>query len=309
MNPIMENSFTKSVGNRTFVILHTLLPYHRPRRAADFVGPTKKVIRDQTHWLLPAKCAKIDFSARSHYLFPNWLTIILYGIFESLWFEVDGLSEAPPGGPTGELSSKISPETRNLIGSPISIYKSCLSPSSSGYSHTHACSVSSKREGCCNAVGGINMSSKNPNVTAYHREKIRLIDFFVSFCVLGNRLLFAYCELLRGYNYGFYRWLYHHFEVGKRYIGRALLCAMHRPPAEWSNRRCGLFPSMRYTIRHSEVPAKTISIKGVSVLSSHHQLFSPYLPIFGLFRLWQHQSISNWTFPAVYESCLWVQPV
>lgn len=49
---------------------------------------------------------------------------------------------------------------------PISMKRSCPSPFSKGYSHTQACSASSNREGCCNAVGGIRMSSKKPNVTA-----------------------------------------------------------------------------------------------------------------------------------------------
>lgn len=48
------------------------------------------------------------------------LTSILYGVFVSGWLDdVDGLSTF--GGPIGELSSKMSPNTRNLIGSPISM--------------------------------------------------------------------------------------------------------------------------------------------------------------------------------------------
>ncbi|KAI9586902.1 hypothetical protein GQX74_002749 [Glossina fuscipes] len=71
----------------------------------------------------------------------------------------------PNRGPIGELSSNISRETRNFMGSPMSMKRSCLPPSSKGYSQTQARSVSSKRDGCCRAVGGIRISSKNPNVT------------------------------------------------------------------------------------------------------------------------------------------------
>lgn len=76
----------------------------------------------------------------------------------------------------GELSSNISPVTRNLIDSPMSMYKSCVEPSSNGYSHTHACSASSKRDGCCNAVGGIRMSSKKPSVTKNAHNEIEKLD-------------------------------------------------------------------------------------------------------------------------------------
>lgn len=92
------------------------------------------------------------------------ITTIRYGVLISLWLDVEGLSLL--GGPIGELSSNTSPDTRNLIGSPISIYKSCVPPSSNGYSHTQACSASSNRDGCWRAVGGIRISSKKPRVTA-----------------------------------------------------------------------------------------------------------------------------------------------
>lgn len=65
----------------------------------------------------------------------------------------------------GDVSSKISRDTRNLMGSPTSMKRSCLAPSSSGYSQTQACSASSKREGCCRAACGMRMSSKKPSVT------------------------------------------------------------------------------------------------------------------------------------------------
>lgn len=54
----------------------------------------------------------------------------------------------------------------------MSMYKSCVAPSSNGYSHTHACSASSKRDGCCKAVGGIRISSKNPKVTVDSKESL-----------------------------------------------------------------------------------------------------------------------------------------
>lgn len=89
----------------------------------------------------------------------------------SLCADVDGLS-MEFGGPIGELSSNTSPDTRNLIDSPISMYKSCVSPSSNGYSQTHACSASSNLEGCCRAVGGIRTSSKKPSVTTEIKNNV-----------------------------------------------------------------------------------------------------------------------------------------
>lgn len=52
------------------------------------------------------------------------------------------------------------------------MYRSCVAPSSNGYSQTHACSASSKRDGCCRAVGGIKISSKKPKVTEIEKENI-----------------------------------------------------------------------------------------------------------------------------------------
>lgn len=102
------------------------------------------------------------------------LTTMRYGVLVS--FCVDALFSAATGGPTGELSSNTSPDTRNLMGSPISMYKSCFSPSSNGYSHTQACSASSKRDGCCKTVGGMRMSSKKPSVTVRRDAKFRAVD-------------------------------------------------------------------------------------------------------------------------------------
>jgi len=48
---------------------------------------------------------------------------------------------------------------------PASINRSCVFPSSVLYIQTHACSIWSKRDGCCNLWGGMTTSSKNPNVT------------------------------------------------------------------------------------------------------------------------------------------------
>lgn len=107
-------------------------------------------------------------------------------------------AHSEPGGPLGRHSSKASLVTRNRIdspgrinwnlvvliivfyfdidrniGIPESINKSCVSPSSFGYSQTHAWSVSSKRDGCCKAFTGISMSSKNPRVTENYRILFR----------------------------------------------------------------------------------------------------------------------------------------
>lgn len=125
-------------------------------------------------------------------------TSIRYGVLVSDWFDAEVLSAF--GGPIGELSSNISPDTRNFIDSPISIYKSCVAPSSNGYSQTHACSASSKRDGCCKPVDGIKISSKKPNVTAHtqqHSYCINLLRYVTKINVN------AYHEHLLDYNFEF----------------------------------------------------------------------------------------------------------
>lgn len=198
----------------------------------------------------------------------------------------------------------------------MSMYKSCVAPSSSGYSHTHACSASSNRDGCCRLVGGIRISSKKPSVTESNTETYRCGSIqsanFESVRSNGNyvnRLNEHYHKLLPGYSFGFCRLQCRPFSAETQCTGIGFPCVTPHRPAVLSSRPLWLYLEERCTGRRSEEPVNGCRWERWFCCHRWTKCFFrfsdglPCWPASDWSRLWWHRSISCGTFRAESEWC------